>query len=482
MFKIIANWLHQIKSRKSPPNKGELSITGSSAVNLDPAPGDYEKSLLERSYEQWHQGNWIGLTALKIDSICHHPERAKLALLTAAGHQQLGNRQATLEFVRLAQNWNASRYLITKILCAGVHNTLGRAAALGHDEQRALNNFQKAVAVARSNRDSEFNAKIRIDEQVRQLNFCSDGKFQIKLEPGIGPNIEIPPSTEDYRGISRPTSKQAFSQGIDGTQQTEELIQIQEHTLKSLKKEISNSTKQIQAFLGLQNYFISGQLPDMNPQSHGWPISPDFALYLIELIELRNYGLYLEFGSGVSTVAMAKALTKKAQKSQNKSITKLISFDHLKEFYQQTRDHLHQAGLTQVVDLHHTPLKEYIASNGKAYPYYDCIEILSETAQFQYLQDLRILVIVDGPPGKTGPHARYPALPIVLDIFKNAQVDFLMDDYSRDEEKEILQLWQRELKLMDYQFTTQLIDLEKGACLLSTSIKSNPTKPGSIFK
>jgi len=40
---------------------------------------------------------------------------------------------------------------------------------------------------------------------------------------------------------------------------------------------------------------------------------------------------------------------------------------------------------------------------------------------------LRVLVIVDGPPAATGPHARYPAGPLVLQHFAGAQIDFLME-------------------------------------------------------
>ena len=50
----------------------------------------YDSQLLDKAHTQWQFGDWAGLVALQRDSIETHPERAKLALLVAAGHQQVG--------------------------------------------------------------------------------------------------------------------------------------------------------------------------------------------------------------------------------------------------------------------------------------------------------------------------------------------------------------------------------------------------------
>jgi len=84
----------------------------------------------------------------------------------------------------------------------------------------------------------------------------------------------------------------------------------------SLKKEITNATRQIQAFTGLENYWRTGVLPTANTESHSWPVSPDFSLYVVSLLEQNNYGLVIEFGSGISTVVIAKALSKMASRQQ----------------------------------------------------------------------------------------------------------------------------------------------------------------------
>jgi hypothetical protein len=81
--------------------------------------------------------------------------------------------------------------------------------------------------------------------------------------------------------------------------------------------------------------------------------------------------------------------------------------------------------------------------------------------------DLRVLVVVDGPPGSTNKHARYPALPVVLSYFTGAKIDILMDDYYRDEEKQITDMWLTEAKMAGYNAVHTKLNFEKGACLIS---------------
>jgi hypothetical protein len=48
----------------------------------------YDENLLARSRTQWQFGDWESLAKLDRDALQHHPDRAKLALLAAAGHLQ----------------------------------------------------------------------------------------------------------------------------------------------------------------------------------------------------------------------------------------------------------------------------------------------------------------------------------------------------------------------------------------------------------
>lgn len=241
---------------------------------------------------------------------------------------------------------------------------------------------------------------------------------------------------------------------------------MHEELLSNLRREISNATKQLEAFLSVQSYFAGGPLLG---NMHGWPISPDFALYLIELLECNDYDLVIEFGSGTSTVLVARALAKIAPQRHGKPATVQVAFEHLDQFHSQTLARLQQAALAHAVQLVHAPLQPYAAANGNTYDYYACQSALAELAKRTPPVGLRVLMLVDGPPAATGKHARYPALPVVLAQYAGAQLDILLDDYIRDDEKEIAQLWLSDLQQAGY--TPALLEkkLEKDACFISVN-------------
>jgi hypothetical protein len=54
----------------------------------------YNETLLDSAKAQWQDGNWEGLARMERGGLQSHPDRAKLALLAAAGHQQQGVKVA----------------------------------------------------------------------------------------------------------------------------------------------------------------------------------------------------------------------------------------------------------------------------------------------------------------------------------------------------------------------------------------------------
>jgi hypothetical protein len=216
-------------------------------------------------------------------------------------------------------------------------------------------------------------------------------------------------------------------------------VQVSE---KQLKKEIANATKQIEATIALQSYFATGELPSINAERHNWPVSPDFARYLIELIELNDYDVIIEFGSGISTVIVAKTIAKMAARHQGKLPVDFVSFEHLEKYYQQTLSQLEQAGLADRVQLTLAPLQDWQAPDGTIQPYYACQAALESLAAKHPAAGLRLLVIVDGPPGSTSKHARYPGCSLILKYLSGAKIDILLDDYIREDKKEIAKRWE----------------------------------------
>ncbi|MBK1649512.1 hypothetical protein CKO36_13120 [Rhabdochromatium marinum] len=224
-----------------------------------------------------------------------------------------------------------------------------------------------------------------------------------------------------------------------------------------------NSLDQVENFIRLQAY-MGGDI--LMPEMHAWPISPDLGVLLIRLVEATAYDSVIEFGSGVSTLILAHALHKTAARQQ-RTPAPFLSVEHLEQYRDQTAAQLQQAGLRDRVDLCLTPLKPYQAENGNTYPYYTIQTALQQLAR-QRFDNARVLVLVDGPPAATGPQARYPALPLLLDSFPaSTQFDILTNDYMRDDERAIVALWEAEChKRMRPCAKQEYTKMEKQACLL----------------
>jgi hypothetical protein len=126
------------------------------------------------------------------------------------------------------------------------------------------------------------------------------------------------------------------------------------------------------------------------------------------------------------------------------------------------------SGVGNFVDLQHAPLSDFHWED-QEYLFYDCLESLDRAARMLQRARSKVLVLVDGPPGNTGPNARYPALPVVLKYFAKHELHFVLDDYARSEEREIVRMWEFELRRRALEYQVKELSVEKGACLLKIS-------------
>lgn len=464
MSKFLANWRR--RGNKQEEKATPMSDTARLEAEDTPESSQghvvaYDENLLERSRTQWQFGDWESLASLQRDTLQHHPDRAKLALLAAAGHQQLGDMAAARQFTRLAQEWGCSAKLIGQILVAGVHNTLGRATAMTDKRERALQHFESAVTTASTGGDTRLLIQARTRGELEQLGLPISSMAQ----QGAG-NPRLPEQGNTMHNLLEQLLKQNADLAEQVKKQSADLANIRKQLENTIKKEMLNATQQLEAFFGIQNYFNNGEhLPSM----HGWPISPDFALYLIDLIDNNDYDLIIEFGSGTSTVLIAKTLAKlaPAREQAGKSPTVQVAFEHLEEYHAQTLRHLQRAGVEKRVQLELAPLAPYEAPNGSSYSYYICDEQLGVLAKSFDSLDNKVLIIVDGPPGSTNKHARYPALPILISNFKMAKIDTVLDDYIRSEEKETAEKWVKYLSAKNKEAVFTRIKMEKDAFFMS---------------
>lgn len=276
-------------------------------------------------------------------------------------------------------------------------------------------------------------------------------------------------ATEQLNGIQAALAQQGSSLSSHMTKQQSELERLRKTMGRGLNAELDVQLQQIVAYNGLSEYFTNGKLPEVTPWKRGWPASPDYILWLVELLHTNDYDLILEFGSGISTLFTAKTLAARARHNPSAKIGAVVTFEHLEQYAEQTRGLLQHAGLADYAKVVHAPLQDYAAPNGTIYPYYSCKEALEGlSAQFRG-HTSRILVIVDGPPGSTGIHARYPAFPTVMKFFAGARIDFLLDDYIRGDEKEIARLWEAACGTAGLEYAVVEKQLEKEAFLMSIS-------------
>jgi len=252
-------------------------------------------------------------------------------------------------------------------------------------------------------------------------------------------------------------------------------IHNQEKHLIDLHNKIENNTKniknyiatkstitayEIESFLNINNYLFYQKLP-LN--FHGWPVSPDIALYLIEKIEEQLYDLTIEFGSGTSTFLFTEI--NKMKKFQ----TKHLAFEHNEHYYQKTLNNLRNRGLDKYVNLVYAPLKS-LKYKEYEFNYYDCNVYLKEAAT---KKPKKILVLVDGPPGDTNYLARLPAILFLLENFCDCEIHFILDDYYREEEKKTVQIWEEILEEKNIKFKKEIEKNEKGLCSLFFNLTSS---------
>lgn len=440
----------------------QVTKTVDSTLGKPIAP--YDERLLDKAISYWEQGDWENLLKLDDDELANHPDRMRLSLLVAAGYMQVDRVVDGRRLISAARCFGADKKLVCRILAMGVHNCLGRIAIVSGQKSRAIRHFEAAIGNSASTLRVRITAQRRIDEYDTHFFHVHQSKdedaINLPFDNKTPPLLNTPDMGVIEGGIEQ----------IDATlverveKQIAELKTLRDGIDSSLKKNLANTIRQIGAHMSLQYYFETEKFQDIEIQTDGWAVSSDFMLYLVRLIDKNNYDIIIEFGSGTSTMAIAKTISR-IQSHEKKSIY-FISFEHIKKFHKETFDQLEHAGLADNVQLELAPLNDWIAKDGTVQPYYSCEFSLSSLVENLSLHEMKVLVLVDGPPGVTCKYARYPAVPIILKYFYRERIDVLLDDYYRDDEKKTVIRWLDYIDNMDLSCKYFEIGLEKGAALI----------------
>jgi predicted O-methyltransferase YrrM len=191
------------------------------------------------------------------------------------------------------------------------------------------------------------------------------------------------------------------------------------------------------------------------PPTTDWAASADLLREVLEFVVARRPKVVVETGSGTSTIVIAACLERLREGH-------LWSLEHLRGYARETRDQLVAAGLQDRATVVDAPLVETALDAG-TWRWYD----LSGLSSIDPIE----LLFVDGPPGDTGPLARYPALPMLLDRLAPGAA-IIVDDAARPDEREMVARWSAEVPGLE----VRRLRLAKGGTLLT--LGSTPPRTG----
>lgn len=190
------------------PSQTDSAITFSPKV-MEPQAPPYNENLLSRARVQWQKGDWESLVGIEGETLQEHPDRAKLSLLVASGYLQLGNISSARHYTRLALEWGCTKSLVCRFLIAGVHNTLGRAAAIGGQGHRAIRNFEASISIGTPGNGLRLIVDSRIGEQFAQIGLSRGSAVENFSQK---PTISISKYSTPFDGLMYELKPDAMSE------------------------------------------------------------------------------------------------------------------------------------------------------------------------------------------------------------------------------------------------------------------------------
>lgn len=160
------------------------------------------------------------------------------------------------------------------------------------------------------------------------------------------------------------------------------------------------------------------------PGLSGWAASPRVLHTVLEAVWRGRPELVVECGSGSSSVWLGYAV-------EQLGAGRVVALEHDERYLALSRDLVRAHGLDDFVEIRHAPLEPWRGGE-ETYSWYD-------TARLADLDGIGAL-FVDGPPGRTGPQARYPALPVLLPRCAPDAV-IVLDDAQRGDERALSDRW-----------------------------------------
>ncbi len=203
----------------------------------------------------------------------------------------------------------------------------------------------------------------------------------------------------------------------------------------------SDTLQEIEALLRLRDEF---PLRFDSPLLWKFALSPRGMWQVVNLVRERQPSTIVELGSGLSTLYLSRCIAEKPGPA-------IYSLEHSLEYLASTQKLLELHGAADDVHLIHAPLVDTDIGD-QTLPWYRVPDSLP--AQID-------LLLVDGPPGDTGPLARLPAVTCLIERLQPGAI-IVLDDAHREDEREIARSWMRDFDLHScHSLTPRQVILER---------------------
>jgi predicted O-methyltransferase YrrM len=159
------------------------------------------------------------------------------------------------------------------------------------------------------------------------------------------------------------------------------------------------------------------------PYTPNWSAGADFLQIIADACLESKPAWVLECGSGLTTLVLARCC-------QMNGWGRVVSLENGEEYADVTRSYIKRYGLLDYATVIVAPLRP-VVYDGLEYTWYSTDDLPEERID---------MLVIDGPPGVTGKHARYPAIPVCYPNLVNNSRIFL-DDAVRTDEREIVAMW-----------------------------------------
>lgn len=186
------------------------------------------------------------------------------------------------------------------------------------------------------------------------------------------------------------------------------------------------------------------------PYTHNWTAAPDFLELIARHALTHAPKTIVECGSGLSSLILARCC-------ELNGCGQVFSLECGPQYAAATRAELARYGLAGRATVLDAPLTR-LYLRGQEHPWYDLAGLPPVEVD---------MLVVDGPSGFIGRHARYPALPCLYGSLAGHCVIFL-DDAARADEREIVGMWLADFPALRHEY----IETERGCSVLRLQASS----------